>query len=66
MEICRAVARDEGRNIMRHKVRVMDGFGMQYVSLNLKFAHTCSPTALERYLPNQNPMQTAASLTTTK
>ena len=44
----------------------MHGFGMQYLSFNLKFAHICSLTALERYLPNQNPRQTAASLTTTK
>ena len=32
----------------------MDGFGMQYVSFNLKFAHICSLTALERYLPKKN------------
>ena len=44
----------------------MDGFGMKCVSFNLTFSHICSLTALERYLPNQNPMQTAASLTTTK
>ena len=67
---CRAIeSRDEGWDILRlirHKVRVMHGFGMQYLSFNLKFAHICSLTALERYLPNQNPRQTAASLTTTK
>ena len=60
VEICRAVkARDEGWYIMRHKVWFLDGFGMQYVSFNIKFAHICSRTALERYLPkkNLNPSQ---------
>ena len=32
----------------------MDDFGMQYVSFNIKFAHICSRTALERYLPKKN------------
>ena len=50
---------------MRHNETQRTGFSvsMLYVSFNLKFAHICSPTALERYLPNQDPMQTAASLT---
>ena len=53
------------RDIMRHKVRVMDCFGMQYVSFNLKFVHICWQTALERYLPKKN-LHSTANLTTTK
>ena len=39
-------------NFSRTKGWGMDGFGMQYVSFSIKFAHICSLTALERYLPN--------------
>ena len=41
-------------NFSRTKGWGMDGFGMQYVSFSIKFAHICSLTALERYLPKKN------------
>ena len=46
----------------------MDGFGMRYVSFNIKFAHICSLTALERYLPkkNLNPSQSDQHKTTSE
>ena len=46
----------------------MDGFGMQYVSFNIKFVHICLQTALERYLPNKNlnPSQSDHHKTTTE
>ena len=44
----------------------MDDFGMRYVSFNITFAHICSLTALERYLPkkNLNPSQSDHRKTT--
>ena len=44
--------RDAGHN--ETQSTAVDGFGMQYVSFNLKFVHICSQTALERYLPKIN------------
>ena len=51
---------------MRHKVRVTDGIGMQYGSYMFRLTSSLLTNSLERYLPNRNPMQTAASPTTTK